>query len=58
MSRSSLEYLRHTKEKFTTGHFYGCANLLAFWAGKDVICAVGFGNKTTATSCSIRNPRI
>ena len=40
---------------FTTGQFYGCANLLASWAGKDTVCAVGFGSKATATSCGIRN---
>ena len=34
---------------FTTGHFYGRANLLASWA-------VGFGNKATVTSYGIRNP--
>jgi hypothetical protein len=38
---------------FTTGHFYGRANLLAFLAGKDVVCAVGFGNEATVTSYGI-----
>ena len=48
---------------FTTGQFYGCANgsielaeiLLAFWAGKNVVYAVGFGSEATATSCGIRD---
>jgi hypothetical protein len=40
---------------FTTGHFYGRVNLLAFLADKNAVCAVGLGNKATATSCGIRN---
>ncbi|MBL7065049.1 MAG: hypothetical protein ISS49_12705 [Anaerolineae bacterium] len=42
---------------FTTGHFYGRANLLAFLA-QDAVCTVGFVNKVTATSYDIRNPRV
>ena len=29
--------------------------MLAFWAGKDAVCAIGFGSEATATSCGIRN---
>jgi hypothetical protein len=42
---------------FTTGHFYGRANLLAFLAGKDVVCAVGFGNEATVTSYGINQAK-
>ena len=41
---------------FTTGHLYGRANLLAFLA-QDAVCAVGLGNKATATSCGIQDQR-
>ena len=36
--------LHSTFHIFTTGHFYGRANLLAFLA-QDAVCAVGLGNK-------------
>ena len=39
----------------TTGQFYGCANLLASWAGKDAVCGVDLGSEATATSCGIRD---
>jgi len=39
----------------TTGQFYGCANLLASWAGKDAVCAADLGSEATATSCGIRD---
>jgi len=44
-----------TSQGLTTGQFYGCANLLASWAGKDAVCAADLGSEATATSCGIRD---